>query len=728
MSEPVLIELVHAVPGRLRLRVPALQWDPTLADRVLAAGMAHPGVARVRINRACASVVVEGNPEPCDAASALALVQSWTEFTERSLSPAPATRPGWQQAAMVAIPVAGIVLAAVSPAIATVATVVGAVPIVRRALAALVQDRRLSVDQLDASALVLMLALGQIGSAALMTALVALGEEIRERTARRSRRATLDLNAALGKFAWRVVGMEKEKVPVDQLRRGDVVAVYTGDAVPVDGMVVDGSAMLDQKALTGESKLVYRGRGDAVLAATAVVDGKLYVRAGAVGAGTRAGLIVRALEDATIHDTRTSSWANRLADGLVGPTFALGAASYALTGNVARTASILILDFATGIRVSAPTAVLATMSRAARDGVLIKGGRAIEQLAAVDTIVFDKTGTLTKGKPKVSQVISLDEAFEPDELLALAAAAELRLKHPSARALIQHAKRRGLRIPERESSQYVPGQGVVASVSGHAVRVGNARFFRGAGIALTRAKSHVARLAEQGESFVYVAVDDELAGLVAYYDPPRPQAPLLIDWLKQNGVTEILMVTGDEPAAAEPVARALGITQLHAAALPDEKARIVAELQARGRVVAVIGDGINDSPALALADVSISLRSGAEVARQTADVVLMESKNLMSLAHAIQLSRECMGLIHQNFAIVAAPNATALVLATAGFLNPVAATLMNNGSTIVAGVNSLRPLLAKRKVTERFGPNGLVRIDSAAEHHRAPMAGEVIPA
>jgi P-type Cu2+ transporter len=695
---PHRIDLVHAIPGRVRLRWPALRWDASLAERVLVAGMAHPGVRSVRINRACGALVVEGDPAVLETSTAL--VRRWGDAQRpvpTMASPIsaqePLTRPRWQQIASLALPVAGLALSFIATGPALIATALGAIPIARRAFSALVDDRRLSADQLDASAVVLMLALGDVRAAAFMTALVALGEEIRERTARRSRRATMDLQEALGKSASLVRGTEKVKVPVDQLRRGDVVAIYTGDLIPVDGVVLEGSAMVDQKILTGESRLIDRTVGEEVLAATVVADGKLYVRAEAVGKTTRAGLVVQALAEATMHDTRASSWANRFADRLVGPTFVLAGAAFLTSGNLARAASILIVDFATGIRVSAPTAVLATMTRAAREGVLIKGGRAIEQLAAVDAIVFDKTGTLTKGKPKVSDVLSLHEAYAPEVLLGLAAAAELRLKHPSARALVRHARKCKIAIPRREDSEYTTGQGVRATVEGREVRVGSARFLANAGIEVRRAAVQVSRLSERGHSFVYLAIDGELSGLVSYYDPPRPQASKLVCWLKENGVSDILMVTGDEVAAAEPVAQALGITQLHAAALPDEKARIVADLQARGRTVAVVGDGINDSPALAMADVSISLSSGADVARQTADVVLMQPKNLMNLALMMQLSRQCMGLIHQNFGIVAGPNAGALALATVGAINPVLATVVNNGSTIVAGLNSLRPLL-----------------------------------
>lgn len=691
------IQVVHQIPGRIRLRVPALARHPELADRILAAGMAHPGVRRIRVNLACASVVVEGEPTAPDGASTSSLIGRWLAAPRP-----PTTRPteAPTTSALSRLLPLGLSLGSIAltfvgglgPGLALGLTLSSALPIVLRGLKTLIAERRLTVDHLDSTAVMLMASLGDVRGAALMCGLVHLGEEIRERTARRSQRAALDLQTALGRSAWLVRGPEKVQVRVDQLQVNDTVVVYPGDLIPVDGVILDGPATVDQKMLTGESVPILKTTGDRVFAGTVVADGKLYVRAEAVGTATRAGWIVRLLEEAPDLDSRAAAYAHRFADRLVAPTFALAGASLVLTGNVARAASILIVDFATGIRISAPTSVMATLAQAARNGVLIKSGRAIEQLATADTIIFDKTGTLTRGEPEVSDVVSLDKQFSPDDMLALAAAAEMRLRHPTARAIVRHAQQRRVTIPGREELRNLPGFGVMARVEGQVIRVGSARFMGTVGLSVDRLNGVVTRQKEKGASLAFVAVNGTLAGLLAYRDPVRQESREVITQLRARGIREILLVTGDESQAAQTVAQSLGIRRVHAGVLPDEKAAIVRELQAQGRLVAVIGDGINDAPALAQADASVSLPHGADIAQETADVLLTDS-DLSSLIRAIDLARQCVGLIRQNLVVVGVPNAAALALASVGSLSPVGSTLLNNGSTLVAALNSLRPLV-----------------------------------
>ncbi len=687
------VEIVHRIPGRIRFRVPALQAQPELADRLLAAGLAHPGVRHVRVNLACASVVVEGDTREDSEKEQLGLIHRWLTIPTESRRHLPTPASSLQRALPLALSLAGVALTFLGgwSGLALAFSVAGALPIGRRAVTSLVA-KRLTVDHLDTAAISLLVILGDVRGAALIGGLVALGEEIRDRTARQSQRAALDLQAALGRSAWLVRGQTKLQVAVDQLRVHDTVVVYPGDLISVDGVVVDGSATVDRKLLTGEATPNFTEVGARVFAGTVVTDGKLYVGAEAVGKNTRAGWIVRVLEEAPELDSRAASYAHRFADRLVAPTFALAGLSFLITGNLSRAAAILIVDFATGIRVSAPTTIMATLARAARDGILIKGGRAVEQLASANAIVFDKTGTLTRGEPDITGVVSLSPDYSSDAILALAAAAELRLRHPTARAVVRKARQRRLPIPRRQELQYTTGLGVLARIEGQTVRVGNARFLAAAGFPVDRLNGEVSRLTQRGASLVYVAVDQTLAGLLAYEDPLRPEAEAVIGQLRALGIQEILIVTGDELVTARVVASSLDVQQVHAGRLPDEKADIVRELQRRGRTVAVVGDGINDSPAFALADVSVSLPHGSDVARETADVVLTES-GLWGLVHAIQLSRQGIGLIRQNLFVVGVPNAAALALAAAGRLTPVGATLLNNGSTIVAAVNRLRPLM-----------------------------------
>jgi Cu2+-exporting ATPase len=578
---------------------------------------------------------------------------------------------------------------------------VSAVPIFLRACESLLGERRVSADVLDATAVAVLAARGGFVPAALSAGLIAGGEYIRGLTARRSRRALVGLLSLTSGQVWVVRGKQKERLPAEALAAGDTVVVYPGEQVLVDGVVIRGRGLVDQKVLTGESKPVLKQVGDPVYAATLLTEGKLYVRTERVGGTTRASRIVQILEGAPIHDTRIANHARRFADRFVLPTLALGGGVYLATGDVARAVSVIVFDFATGIRVSAPTTVLSTMTAAARRDILVKSGRALEQMARLDTLVFDKTGTLTTGAPVVTDVRALGPAASADEVLVLAAAVERRHTHPAAQAIVRAAERRQLSIPERADSHYTVGLGIAGEVEGEMVLVGNERYLARRGVELpSRARELAKAAGHRGASTVFVAREGRPIGLIAYADVARPEAGSVLGRLHAQGIRNLIMVTGDSPEVAEAIAREVGIDRIEAAVFPERKAEIVRELQRQGRVVGVIGDGINDSPALAYADVAFSLKAGTDVARETAEVVL--HGDLHGLPEAIDLARESMRLIRQNLAIVAVPNAAGLALASAGLVGPAMAAALNNGSSVVAAVNSLRPLVD----SERPGEGG----------------------
>jgi Cu2+-exporting ATPase len=360
---------------------------------------------------------------------------------------------------------------------------------------------------------------------------------------------------------------------------------------------------------------------------------------------------------------------------------------------VNRAVSILVFDFATGIRVSVPTAVLATVTRAARQNVLIKGGRALENLAALDTVVFDKTGTLTTGSPRVLVVHPTSSGISKEQIIGLAAAAECRLTHPAAIAIVQAAEAQRVHIPDRGDSRYVVGQGVEAEVDGHTVLVGSRRFLTGAGVAIPAAASTVVNQAgRRGASVLFVAQDGQTIGVIVTADTVRPEAADVVRQLRARGIQRVIMLTGDHVHAARAAASQVGIDQVEAGVFPERKVAIVHQLQESGHVVGMIGDGINDSPALAYADVSFSLKAGTDVARETADVVL--HGDLSGMVYAIDLARTARGIIRQNIALAAAPNLAGMLAAGAGLVGPAAATALNNGSAIAAAMNGLRPLVA----------------------------------
>jgi Cu2+-exporting ATPase len=355
--------------------------------------------------------------------------------------------------------------------------------------------------------------------------------------------------------------------------------------------------------------------------------------------------------------------------------------------------SMLIFDFSTGIRIAAPTAVLSSMHRAGRRGILIKNGAALERLSLVDAIIFDKTGTLTSGEPRISRVATFDGRSE-NEVMSYASAVEQRQHHPASRAIIKWASQQNLTVFERSDSQNLRGMGVKAIVEEHVVLVGSKRLMEVEKIDMSAVGKLELELAEQGESLAYVAIDQKLSALVAYKDQIRQEAALAITQLKRLGIKKLVMATGDGEQVASMIAHTAGITDVLSRAFPEQKAELVKQLKAAGYTVAVIGDGINDSPALAHADVALSLHGGTEAAQHGSDIILTDG-DLRRLPEAIKISRSAMGLVRQNLSLAMVPNSAGLFLAAVGLVGPAGSTLLNNGSAIVAALNSLRPLYSE---------------------------------
>jgi Cu2+-exporting ATPase len=399
------------------------------------------------------------------------------------------------------------------------------------------------------------------------------------------------------------------------------------------------------------------------------------------------------VESIPTGETRMQNYAEKFADRLVAPSLGVAGLTYLLSRDVNRMLSVLIVDFGTGIRVAAPTAVLASMSGAVRRGILIRGGNRMERLSNLDSMVFDKTGTLTLGRPRVVEVISYERSFPREEILAVAAAAEMRLKHPVAFATVTKAREEQVTIPSRSGSKYHVGLGVEAQVNGYCVHLGSERFLRNSEINIRRASNNCHTASRNGQSSLMLAINGEMVGQLVYEDQIRPETPSVIAALKERDVHDLVMLTGDNAAAAKYVAAALAIKEFHAEMLPHEKAEVVQDLRKKGRVVAMVGDGINDAAALSYADVGIAMKNGTDLARESAHVVLIHD-DLSRIVTAIDIARNAVKLVHQNYSIVVGLNIFALALSLAGGLvRPEITALISNGSAVVAGVNGLRPLL-----------------------------------
>lgn len=698
--------LVHATPGRVRYRVPALIKDAEYAQSLEVLARATAGVTNVIIKRSAGSIAISYNAREISAAELQAHLETLIQLAGDAIIPIetlakkeveePEENNAWGG---MKLPVLATTLAILGgplglpvPAALVGGTIaMTAVPVAKRAWESLRNERKLNIDFLDFSAILITTLQGQFLTPALMLCLIEVGDAIRERTARSSKRQTLDLLDTLADKVWVERDGEKVEIPILEVEHGDTVIVYPGEQIPVDGTVLRGSATVDQQKLTGESMPVIKQPGDEVYASTLVREGQIYIVAERVGNETRAGRSIQLIQEAPVHDTRIENYAAKIADRAVIPTILLAGVVFGVTRNLARAASVLTLDFATGIRVSVPTTVLAALTAAARRGILIRSGRALELFAQVDTFVFDKTGTLTKGDMEVIAVKTVN-GMTADRVVELAAAAEQRLTHPVASAVVRYAEQRGVDLLARGEWSYEVGLGVQAEIDGQIVLVGSKRYLKQNGIDLNCLYEEHPEL--QAGSLIYVASDGHLRGVLQYTDPLRKETPKVIDELQNQMGMELHILTGDNWTRAKSVAAELNISEknIHAEAFPETKATVVQELHNAGRTVAFIGDGINDSAALAYADLSISFGDGSDVARETADVVLM-TNDLRGLVEAINLARQSMALIRQNTGIVAIPNLAGLVLAGTVGLNPLAATVVNNGSSVVAGVNGLRPLL-----------------------------------
>lgn len=677
------LEVAHRITGRVRFELTPSLLTPERRAGISAALDAEPAVTRHRFNVAGRSLVVEHSGRIASG-KLMRLVRD-APAQQPVLEPS-SRRPLRRGRSLAALAVGGALALAGQP-LGYPLIAGGAIPIFRRAAMRLGRGK-VGVDAMDATAIAITAATGQWLTAAMIGALVEGGELLRDMTAARSRRELGALMSHEGATCWKLVDGRRIAVRVGTVRAGDHILVASGDRVPVDARVIQGRAVIDERVLTGEPVPVARGRGDEVFAMTVVIDGDLVIEAGGSAQESRAGRIMKFLERAPIGETRMADHARHIADRFVLPVMVVAAGVYAFTGNPSRAASILIFDLATGIRVAAPTTMLASLLAAARDGILIKGAAALEKLAAIDTIIFDKTGTLTVGRPAVRDIVTFHGLSE-DELLRVAAAVDHGLNHPLAAALMAEAERRGLTLLHRVESRYHIGSGVEAQLdNGEHFLVGNRAFLRSRGV---RVPKHVNG---HGLSEVIVASRGECLGAIVFTDEARPEAAQILTDLRSRGVDRIALLSGDAENATRLVAQELGIDEWAARMSPDRKAAFVRKLKDGGRRVAVVGDGVNDSVAFSLADLSIAMGNGADVARAHSDVVLLDDR-LELLPMAIDRSRASLDLMNQNLAIITAPNALGIGGAIAGAMNPAVAAFLSNGSTVVAAANGLRPLLER---------------------------------
>jgi len=563
--------------------------------------------------------------------------------------------------------------------------VVGGWPILKEAFEN-VLERRMTMELSMTIAIVAAAAIGQFFTALIITLFVLVAEVLEGLTVGRGRKAIRDLLEFLpSEVSVRRSGAIRV-VPAEKLNIGDAILVAPGGRIPVDGTVLSGHSFVDESRITGESTPSEKTADAHVFAGSINQSGALEIRAERIGRDTSYGKIIEAVEHAEHSRAPVQRLADRLAGYLV--YFALGAAAltYLITRDIVSTISVIIVAGACGIAAGTPLAILGGIGRCARLGAIVKGGVHLETLGRVDMVVIDKTGTLTFGRPEVQRVVSA-EGVSAEATLAAAASAELRSEHPLGKAIVACVQAQGRPIREPEHFDYAPGRGITALVDGATVLVGNAALMLDRGVAVPLSLKHD----KEAASDVFVARNGQILGVIAVLDTVRPEAKEAVDALNKMGVRTFLL-TGDSNAVAEAVARQLGIKEVVAEALPEEKlARIRAFVKGDGHVVAMVGDGVNDAPALVEASVGIAMGSGTDVARESADVVLL-GNDLVRFVETLRMARRVRRTIWQNFAGTLAVDTLGIILAACGLLGPLLAAFIHVSSEMTFILNSARLL------------------------------------
>ncbi len=568
----------------------------------------------------------------------------------------------------------------------------GAIPYVIDGFKALFKGQ-LTVEVLDAAAIAVSILRRDWRTAGIVMLLLGMGEMLERYTRKKSLKSLADQLSVQVDKVWIRRGKNSVEIPMADLTDKDIVVVRTGSTIPVDGTVVAGDAAVNQATMTGEPLPVHRTAGGSVFAGTVVEDGEIDIAPSQIGQGTRLNQIIEFIENSEQTKAGIQGRAERLADAIVPFNFLLFFLVLATTRNFARASAVLMVDYSCALRLATPLAILAAMKEGVSNGVLVKGGRFLEALSEVDTVVFDKTGTLTQACPKLTDVVPVSGEVSEEEMLTLAACLEEHFPHPVSRAVVESARERGLEhaIEAHDSNvEYVVAHGICSSVDGQKVIIGSRHFVEeDEGVDVSGALGEVDRLATQGKTVLYMAWGGRLMGLIGIADPLRPESREVIASLRRRGIRRVVMLTGDEEKTARNVARILGVDDYRSQVLPTDKAGYVEQLKRQGAKVLMVGDGINDSPALSAAYVGATLREGSAIAQEVADVVFTNN-TLTDLLYAIDLGKAAMGKIRQNFQISVGLNSCFLAGGLFGLLQPAAGAVLHNATTIGVCVNALR--------------------------------------
>ncbi len=574
---------------------------------------------------------------------------------------------------------------------------VGGAPIVKLALGNILRNFDLTAGVMVSIAMIAALIIGEYMAAALVAFMMLVGEMLENFTVARADNALKELESLLPEFVTIRRDGDDVEVPIAAVRRGDMVLVRPGGRIPVDGVVASGDAAVNQASITGESIPLDKEPGDHVYAGTMCTSGSLVIEVENIGSETTLGEMIRLVKEARKTQAPVQRVANKYAQYLTPLAIAIAITTYFVTGDITRSITVLIVICPCSLVLATPTAVVAAIGNAAKRGVLVKDGTTMEQVGQVDVVAFDKTGTLTLGEPRLKETVALN-GIHPDELLALAASAERSSEHPLGKAIVEAARSNNLKIVLPERFEVIPGHGILAQVDGHEVIIGDRMMKKKKVFTPDTLREEIFKFEAKGNTVVPVAVNREVAGSMVISDSIRLESKRAVVNLKQLGIRETILISGDNRAVAEAIGNELGVDKVYAETLPEQKLDLVAELQEKGMMVAYIGDGVNDAPALAVADVGIAMGTiGTSVAMETANIVLL-TDNLERLPYLIELSRASLKVIRNNVIFSMSINVLAVVLGVTGVIGPVVGAVMHEVAALPVVANSVRLINRKPQI------------------------------
>lgn len=690
----------HSIPGRIRLEYDNRNIDPiraTLAENLIAV---QEGITGISFNSNVGTFLVYYDISKLSECEVLAFFRAIDDqYLDDPSMLASVREPDVSislAGTLVSMTVSYALRKLLPVSIRSIMRVWRAFPRVMAGAKCLLSGHISDTRVLDAAAISVAIASGNSRTADNIGFLLSVGETIEEYTKRKS----LD-DLAITMFSGNesvhvLAGEDTEEVrPLSAVRKGDVIIARTGDVIQADGSVAKGEALVNQATITGEPLAVEKREGSTVFAGTVVEEGEIHVCVRQIGSQTKVSRILAEISSSNELKVSSQKNAEILADRLVKYNFLFTALTFLFTRNTAKVLSTLMVDYSCAMKLSAPIAVLSAMKEAAEHGLLVKGGRFLEEAAKADTVVFDKTGTLTNASPMLSRIINFS-ARSDDEILRLAACLEEHYAHPIARAIVRAADERNLEHPEKHAKvEYIVAHGIASYVADHRVLVGSRHFVINdehseAPDSLDDIQKEAIK---RGESLLYLAEDGRLIALFALSDPVRTDAAQVILKLRESGVSRCVMITGDDEGAAKSVAESAGLDRYISRALPEDKSRYVKDCRNDGLKVIMLGDGINDAPALAAADVGVAMGESAAIAGETADIVLSGDSGLEGIVTARELGRGLLRRIDQTNRSIVLVNTSLILLGLAGLLPPYVSALLHNASTVAFALQSSKPLI-----------------------------------